>query len=208
MHFKSGYAAYRLLFRLLIGREISFGNFSLHPISAVHRLVYMPELWNNLPAAVLRSRISHSAIPIDRGFRYAGHSKMNFISLVVHGLSALSVYLDTIFVRVLVASSGFALLTVIGIIAATLVRLTTNLVIPGWTTTAVGALLTLLVQTIVLMVATTLMVLAGRSTRPIVPRSDSSKFVREVQMLWPIQQYRAAPGRDYDTVDRSASITD
>ena len=184
VRFRSGYAAYKLLFRLLVGRPISFGNFCLLPIAAIRRLVYMPELWNNLPAAVLRSRMAHIAMPTERGFRYAGHSKMNLVSLVVHGLSVISVYLDTIFVRMLIASLAFAVLLIAGIIAAVTVRLTTNLVIPGWTTNAVGALAILLVQTIVLVVATTLTSLARRSSKPIIPRTDAQSFVAKSATLW------------------------
>ncbi len=183
--FRAGYVAYKMLFRVLVGREISFGNFSLLPIAAVRRLVYMPELWNNLPAAVLRSRLPNTKIDTERGLRYAGQSKMNLISLIVHGLSAISVYLDTIFVRVLLCSIMFAALTVIGIVAAILIRTTTDLAIPGWTTTAIGALMTLLVQSIVLIVATSLMSLAGRSSRPIIPREDSRNFVCDTITIWP-----------------------
>jgi hypothetical protein len=182
--FRAGYAAYKLLFRLMVGRQISFGNFCVLPIAAVRRLVYMPELWNNLPAAVLRSRLPHVMVPTERGWRYSGASKMNLVSLVVHGLSAISVYVDTIFVRVLLVSAVFAALTIMGIVAAVVIRLFTALAIPGWTTTAVGALLILLVQTIVLVVATTLMSLSGRSARPIVPRNDCATFISRIETVW------------------------
>jgi glycosyltransferase involved in cell wall biosynthesis len=183
--FRIGYAAYKALFRVLVGREISFGNFSLLPIAAVRRLVYMPELWNNLPAAVLRSRLPSTKIDTERGYRYAGQSKMNLVSLIVHGLSAISVYLDTIFVRVLLCSVVFAAIVIICIIAAILIRTTTDLAIPGWTTSAIGALMTMLVQSIVLIVATTLMSLAGRSSRAIIPRADSHNFVSATMRVWP-----------------------
>ncbi len=84
--FKAGYAVYKLLFRALTGQRISFGNFSLLPMSAVHRLVRMPELWNNLPAAIIRSRHRYRQIGTIRGLRYAGVSRMNFPSLAMHGL--------------------------------------------------------------------------------------------------------------------------
>src|SRR5262249_2232705 len=51
--FKIGYFIYKLAFRLLIGHWVSFGNFSVLPAWAVKRLVYMPDLWNNLPSALL-----------------------------------------------------------------------------------------------------------------------------------------------------------
>jgi hypothetical protein len=176
--FKAGYHLYKLIFRLLTGRRISFGNFSLLPLGVVRRLVRMPELWNNLPASIMRSRLACTEIPIERGRRYTGSSRMNVVSLAVHGLSAMSVYIDTIFVRVLLFAGFVAGLTLVGIVCAVLVRFTTDLAIPGWTTTAVGTLFIILMQTVVRVVATTLMLLAGRSSRPILPAVDSPSFVR------------------------------
>jgi polyisoprenyl-phosphate glycosyltransferase len=175
--FKTGYWIYKLLFRLLTGRRIDFGNFSLLPMACVRRLVHMPELWNNLAAAILRSRLKCIEVPTQRGCRYAGVSKMNFVSLSVHGLTAMSVYTDAIFVRVLLSAVSVATLTLLGIATAVLIRFSTGLAIPGWTTNVVGALLIMLMQTIVLVVATTLTLLAGRSSRPIVPKIDAPAFI-------------------------------
>jgi hypothetical protein len=69
-----------------------------------------------------------------RGTRYAGRSKMNFISLFLHRLSAISVYLDVVAARMVTAS--LAALSFLLVIAIDLVgiRLLTDLAIPGWTT--------------------------------------------------------------------------
>src|SRR5262249_8194028 len=55
--FKLGYYLYRVCFRAFTGYRINFGNFCLFPMAAVRRLVFMPELWNNLPGCVIHSRI-------------------------------------------------------------------------------------------------------------------------------------------------------
>jgi polyisoprenyl-phosphate glycosyltransferase len=176
--FKTSYAAYRLLFRLLTGRGISFGNFSLIPIAAVQRLVHMPELWNNLPASIIRSRLSYLAVPTARGNRYAGQSRMGgLVGLVAHGLSAMSVYTDLIFVRVLLAAAFVGVLSILGLIGVILIRLATDLAIPGWATGIAGNLLIILLLTLVVVVATTLMMLAGRSLRPIIPIIDALHFI-------------------------------
>jgi hypothetical protein len=60
------------------------------------------------------------------------------------------------------------------------VRFGTALAIPGWATTAIGNLLIILAQAMVMIVATTLVVLASRSSRPLVPISDSPVFIAEV----------------------------
>ncbi|HEX4112475.1 MAG TPA: glycosyltransferase, partial [Stellaceae bacterium] len=99
--FKVGLWGYKKLFRLLARQSVDFGNFSLIPIAAVRRLCHISDLWNNLPATVMRSRLAYRRVPTRRGRRYAGESKMNFVALVIHGMSALSVYSDVIFVRLL-----------------------------------------------------------------------------------------------------------
>jgi polyisoprenyl-phosphate glycosyltransferase len=189
--FKLGYIIYKMMFRVLSGRSISFGNFSLLPAQSVHRLVHMPELWNNLPATIIRSRLRHLTVETKRGKRYAGQSKMNLASLVVHGLSAMSVYTDIIFVRVLIAASGVCGLSVIAMLAVLIVRFATSFAVPGWATTAIGDLLIILVQALLLIVATTLMLLANRSTRQLIPISDTAAFVANRQTILPRQPQSA-----------------
>ena len=175
--FRAGYVLYRRLFRLLTGRSISFGNFMLIPMPAVRRLVHMPELWNHVAATIMRSRLRYATVATARGPRYAGQSRMNFISLILHGLSAMSVYTDTIFVRMLLAAAATVGLSLAGIVAVAITRFATDLAIPGWATTAAGDLLIILVQAIVLIVAISLMMLASRSHRPIVPLVDCAQFI-------------------------------
>jgi hypothetical protein len=175
--FRLGYLGYKFLFRVLTGRTINFGNFSLLPMPTVRRLVYMPELWNNLPGALMRSRLEYTTVPVHRGCRFTGKSKMSIPSLIVHGLSAMSVYIDVIFVRILMAGTILASLTVLGMLIVVLVRFFTEFGVPGWASTMIGDLAIILVQTLILTVATSLMVLAARSYRVIVPMIDSSAFV-------------------------------
>jgi len=176
--FRAGYGAYKFFFRMLTGRGISFGNFSMLPIAAVRRLVHMPELWNNLPAAIIRSRLRFTPVHTVRGTRSAGQSKMNFPSLVIHGLSAMSVYTDFIFVRVLLAATSVSVLSFAAICVVLGVRLGTTLAIPGWATTVFGDLVIILFQAMLMIVATSLMVLAGRSARPIVPLTDAPVYIQ------------------------------
>ncbi|HTT81076.1 MAG TPA: glycosyltransferase [Stellaceae bacterium] len=179
--FRVWYHLYRALFHVLTGHAIRFGNFSLLPITAVRRLVYMPELWNHLAAAIMRSRLPYREVAIARGRRFAGRSHMNLIGLIVHGLSALSVHTDMIFVRVLLGAAAIGVAAALGIVAVAGIRFGTNLAIPGWATIAAGDLLIVLVQTLVVVVAATLTMLAGRSNRPIVPILDARQFIAERQ---------------------------
>lgn len=91
LSFRLFYKAYKWAFLMLTGKEISFGNFCLLSRSQALRLSMVSELWNNLPAAMMRSRLPIHLVPIDRGRRYFGSSKMGFVSLSLHGMSAYSV---------------------------------------------------------------------------------------------------------------------
>ena len=181
--FKAGVFAYRLLFRILARQSVDFGNFSLLPITAVQRLIHMAELWNNLPATVMRSRLPYRLVATRRGQRYAGQSKMNWIALVIHGLSAMSVYSDVIFVRLLFAAAALAVLALIGIVAAIVIRLATDLATPGWASTVVGVFMIVLVQLLAATVIAALALLGGRSRRPFVPKSDCGQFVASRESL-------------------------
>lgn len=192
--FRVGYVFYKALFRLFTGRVIDFGNFCLLPIGTVRRLVHMPDLWNNLPAAIMRSRVRTVAVPTARGVRHAGRSHMNLPALVIHGLSAMSVYSDLIFVRVLLASAVSGVIAVLGIGVVALVRMATTLAIPGWATTAFGDLIIILMQTVVIVIATTLMVLNTRSQRPIIPFVDAPAFVASRQLVVARSEHVAGDG--------------
>jgi polyisoprenyl-phosphate glycosyltransferase len=187
--FRIGYFVYKLLFRTLTGRTMNFGNYLLLPMPAVRRLVHLPELWNHLAASVIRSRLPYRTVPTIRGVRYHGRSTMNLVSLIVHGLSAMSVHTDRIFVRLLLGASLIALLSGVGIAVVIAIRFTTDLAIPGWATTVVGDLLIILSQAFFTVIATSLIILAGRSGRPIIPVADCRPFISQRE-LWQADQIR------------------
>jgi polyisoprenyl-phosphate glycosyltransferase len=92
-------------------------------------------------------------------------------------MSAMSVYIDVVLVRALIATGLVFAISLAGMLGVVMIRLVTSLAIPGWATVVFGDLLIILVQTAIVTVAMTLMVLASRSTRPIVPLTDSPIFV-------------------------------
>lgn len=175
--FRAFYALYKLLFRLLTGKAIAFGNFCVLPAPWVSRLVAMPEIWNNLAAAITRSRMEIHACPTDRGVRYAGESKMNLVGLLVHGLSAVSVYSDVAFTRILAFSFALAALTVVGIGVVVGIRFFTDLAIPGWATYTVAALFIVLLQTLMLSLGSVFLLLNNRATPSLQPRRMAAEYV-------------------------------
>lgn len=161
--FLFGYACYRIAHRLLVGRSMRVGNFSVVPRACLDRLVSVSELWNHYAAAVVAARIPNCQIPIDRGERISGQSKMNLISLVVHGLSAISVQGEVVSVRVLFLLGILSCLLLVALAIVVGIRLGTDWAIPGWATSAVGFLILALLQLLLISVVMVILVLRGRS---------------------------------------------
>lgn len=183
MLFRGFYWLYKTLFRAMAGKPISFGNFMVIPRPLLPRLTHMPEVWNNLAASVTRSRLPVLMHPTVRGSRYAGQSKMNFVSLITHGLSAVSVYSDVAFVRILLFSVVLILMAAVGIGIALAIRFLTDLAVPGWTTTVVGTLGVVLLQTLMLSTLAVFLVLNGRSQASVIPADVASRLVRTTDVL-------------------------
>jgi hypothetical protein len=181
--FRAFYALYRMLHRLLTGQKVRVGNFSAIPRRRLSSLVVVAEIWNHYAAAVIRSRQPHRSIPTRRAARLCGRSTMSFVSLVTHGLSAISVYSDVVGVRLLVLSVFLAAVMLVGIVVATIVRLTTELAVPGWATTTVGLLLILLGQAVMAAFIFSFMILGSRHSSPFLPLRDYSFFVWSVRRL-------------------------
>jgi polyisoprenyl-phosphate glycosyltransferase len=182
--FRLSYVLYKVLFKLLTGRQIDFGNFCLLSRSYARRLVSISDLWNNLPAAILRSRLPVKPVRIDRAKRYAGASQMNLTSLVVHGLSGLSVYAETIFVRLLFFALGLFLLSGFSIVFVLTLRIFFPLhATPGWATTVSFGMSIILVQVLTFSLSFILMLLSSRVQRLIIPIADYHYFVGQRQPL-------------------------
>jgi len=179
--FQAGYQTYRWVHFLLTGIKVRVGNFSVIPAQCLQRVVLTSEIWNHYAAAVYRTRIPHVSIPISRGSRYAGHSKMNLVALVLHGLAAISIFIDVLGARLLVFLAGIGAVTFLGIFLIVAVRLFTHAAIPGWATSAVGLLSVVLLQTITLMLMFVFVILATRSAATFMPIRDCPQYIQRVE---------------------------
>ncbi|WP_337042059.1 glycosyltransferase [Emticicia sp. 17c] len=112
--FKIFYKVYKYIFIGLTGKVINFGNFSVIPKKLLDKVTHVSDIWNHYPGGIIRSRLLYKSVGLERGERYTGKSKMNYTSLVIHGLSAVAVYIDTVSVRLLVAISALVLTAVLG----------------------------------------------------------------------------------------------
>ena len=177
--FRGAYHLYRLLFRMLTGRRIDFGNFLLIPRRFLESLVHAPGIWNHVASAVIRLRLPLTRVATVRGERSQGRSSMDPTGLVTHGLSAVSVFSDAVFVRVLLFSFALSAATAGGIGAVVGIRLFTDLAIPGWATNAAGLLFIIFLQAVILSAAAAVLLLNARSTEAMVPALDAERYVWE-----------------------------
>ena len=183
--FKFFYLLYKCFFKIVTGKTISFGNFCLLSRGYVDRLVMISDLWNNLPAAILRSRLPLNFVPIHRGRRYAGKSKMNFTSLIVHGLSGISVYADTIFVRLLILSVVLVIASVLLVAGLLTLRIFFPAhATPGWATTITFGLTIIILQVLFTALSSILMLLNNRVQRLVLPKLDYLPYVRDRRLLF------------------------
>ena len=185
--FKFFYKLYRTVHRLVVGFDLRFGNFSVLPAAILERLVVMPDLWNHYAAAVVKLKLPYATAPIDRSRRFVGESKMGFVGLVIHGLSAMSVFGDTVGVRLLILCGFFGVLTIALLVAALVVKLATNLGIPGWATYATGLLLLLLSQLVVLSLVFIFVALYSRGQSSFVPVRDCPIYIGRVHTVFTSQ---------------------
>jgi len=181
--FRAFYSLYRLLFRLLTGRRLDFGNFSVMSMSAAQRLFLMPELWNHYPATIMRSRLEITRMPIDRGYRYAGRSRMSFAALVNHGLAGIAAFIDTVFARLLVVASALILVFGVVIAAAFVLRLAIGVPIPGWAALGASVAAIALVQVLVGLVVVSFLTLAARSSVSPPPADFASGYVVRLEKV-------------------------
>lgn len=175
--FRAGYGLYKALHYLLTGRGISIGNFSVIPAGLLPKVVGISELWNHYAAGIVHARMPLDVIPIARAQRLAGKSKMNFVSLVTHGMSAISVYGDVVGVRLLCLTSFLTAVVLAGLASVLFVRLFTDLAILGWATNAFGILAVALLNLLVLSAIFVLFLLHARNMAGFIPVRDWKIYV-------------------------------
>jgi hypothetical protein len=182
LKFRVLYRVYRAVFNLLTGQEIRFGNFCALSADAVKRLVYMQELWMHLPACVISSRLARCHVATDRGRRFFGTSKMNYVSLVVHGLRSVAVFVESVLTRIIVFCAVLAGTSLALILCALAIKVL-GFATPGWMTTAVGALGGFLVQTATLALIAVLLAINTRSASGVMPIREALAFVDRVDFI-------------------------
>jgi glycosyltransferase involved in cell wall biosynthesis len=175
--FKFFYLIYKKFYLLLIGREISVGNFSLLPASLLKNVVVISEIWNHYSSGIYRSRIPYLEVDVPRTRRLAGQPKMNLVSLVTHGLSSIAVYGDVVGTRILLGIVILLFFFLLGLGVVLLIRVLTDWAIPGWATYVSGFLIISLFQLILIGIVFSMVILSTRNNFNFIPLRDYKYYV-------------------------------
>ena len=177
--FKFFYLIYKKLYLLLIGQEISVGNFSLLPVSLLKNVVVISEIWNHYSSGIYRSRIPYLEVAIPRTRRLAGQPKMRLVSLVTHGLSSIAVYGDIVGTRILLSVVILLLLLLLLLGVVLLIRIFTDWGIPGWATYVSGLLILSLFQLVLIGTVFSMIILSTRNQSNFIPIRDYQYYVED-----------------------------
>jgi glycosyltransferase involved in cell wall biosynthesis len=179
LSFKICYRIYKVIFRLLTGESISFGNFSCIPKSILPRVCNDPNFWNHYSSSVIKSQITYYSLPTFRSKRYRGNSKMNLNSLILHGLSSLSVYIESIIIRIFKLTGQMFILLITGLLASLYIKYFTASAIPGWTTIVFGFLFNILITVLFFNLMMILLHLSNRNKQINLPLSFYKTFLKK-----------------------------
>jgi hypothetical protein len=177
------YKLYQLGHRLLTGLPVKIGNFSVLPGKFLRSLVISSHLWNHYAATVVCLRLKMTMVSTERGMRYQGRSKMNFVSFVRHGLSALAVHSELVAVRLLVATGAFCVLGMILLAACVFIRLFTSLAVPGWATYVSAFIAIILLQILSITFSFTIHAFSDLNSMSFLPVRDSTHFIADSKDL-------------------------
>lgn len=177
--FKFFYRIYKLFFSMLTGRDINFGNFFCIKRAALGKFLEYPEISLHIAGALIRSKLSIGFRMIDRSTRYAGKSKMNFQSLVLHGFRAFMVFAEDSLVRV--GSFCALLVCMIFFLGGVIFVLKfIGLSSPGWFSISLGILTLVLIQTGTL---TLMMLMLTGVVKSNEKKKDYIQYIKEVKYL-------------------------
>ena len=145
--FRALHFTYKKIFKMLIGKDLDFGNFSCMTKANLNKIVNINNLQTHYSASILRSKIPFSKIDCEKGFRIEGSSKLNFWKHFAHALMSLSVFVDLIAIKFFFISLVGIALSIITALTIFIVKLYYPKILLGIASTI---LLSLAIITIVL----------------------------------------------------------
>ena len=144
----------------------------------------MSESWNNIPAALIKSKLPISYLKTQRGIRYFGKTKMNFSSLILHGFSAISVFYELVIIRSIMTFSFILMMTLMILSIVLGLRFGADLyVFPGWATAISGFLVIIIIQILIFLLIMEFMFLSGRSNILPLPKNIYKQYIIDIDKI-------------------------
>ncbi len=143
LKFRILYKLYKLFFRTLTGRTVQSGNFAAFSVRILRTMIHHPHFDRCYSMSLFSTRTAVQFVPLARGKRFFGESRMNTMSLVRHGLNMLMPFLDQISFRGMLLLFFTSLVGISAALAIVYIKLFTELAIPGWASYALLGVLTL-----------------------------------------------------------------
>jgi glycosyltransferase involved in cell wall biosynthesis len=128
--FKIGYFIYKIIFKLITGKKINFGNYSLINPTVLQRI--SDENFYHYSAFLSKQKYKIEKIKYDRNKRIFGNSKMGYKNLIIHALKSLIEYFEEL---IIFQIKVFILITIIFISALSYIlyaKFISNNAIIGW----------------------------------------------------------------------------
>lgn len=175
------YTMYLTMFKILTGQSIRFGNFCLLPFQWIKPLIYKGDTWLHLPGGIIKSKIEYISVPTRKGIRYHGKSKMSLMSLFYHGISALAAFIDIIAIRLLLLSGIAIAVSILGLLGVLLIKLTTNLAIPGWASLLGSLIIVIILISFLIALFLIFTFLSSQSSRKLIPAIHYKEFIENVK---------------------------
>ena len=102
LFFQMLYQIHKIITLIFTGKNINFGNYSCLTRNDVKTLSKKESLWCSFSGSVKKHIPNLNTINSIRGSRYFGPSKMSLFNLIVHSLSIIAVFKNSVFVRAII----------------------------------------------------------------------------------------------------------
>jgi len=181
--FRIFYHFYRQIFKFFTGQVIRGGNFSLIPKNLLFRVVHLNEIWNHYHAGIIKSKIPVHYVLCDRAKRYKGKSKMNFYSLVIHGLSSASVFNEVLFVKLTFCSLILIFICILAVLSIIIMKFVLHFIIEPWIVYTIGIALILCGNLLIILVCFTFLFLGNRNINTFMPARDYNMYIGNVNTV-------------------------
>lgn len=134
IRFRVMYFFFRIMFRTLTGATVRNGNYAAYRGWLARRMLLHPYFDLCYSSTLVSLDIPVTPVPLPRGTRYAGQSRMNLFRLLMHGIRMLTPFTDRIAIRAMAAFTAIFGIGVVLSLALVGAKVFTSASIPGWTT--------------------------------------------------------------------------